>query len=128
MILVIDDDVEDFDIISEAIKTVKPSARLKYFENAEECLSKLPQMDPKPSIILLDINMPKMNGMEFLKEFQKNKTLSKIPIVILSTTCVQEQKKNCATLGAVNYISKPTSWAESLATAKNILTIEETYS
>jgi CheY-like chemotaxis protein len=59
MILVIDDDVEDFDIIAEAIQTVKPSEKLKYFNDAEECLCELPRMEPKPSIILLDINMPR---------------------------------------------------------------------
>jgi CheY-like chemotaxis protein len=68
-----------------------------------------------------------MSGLEFLKEFQKNKTLSKIPIM-MSTVCVREQKKSCAALGAVNFISKPNSWKETLDTAKNILDIEDIYS
>jgi CheY-like chemotaxis protein len=128
MILVIDDDLDDFEIIAEAIRTVKPSAKLTHYDDPEECLTELQRMQLKPTIILLDINMPRMNGVQFLQEFRKNKPLSKIPVVILSTLNEHEQKKNCASLGAVNFISKGKTWQELQEIAKTILTLEATYS
>lgn len=126
MIVVVDDDSEDFAIISEAIKTLKPSAKLMYFNDAEECLNELPVMSPKPSVILLDINMPKMNGFEFLKEFKK--TSLSVPVVIMSTTSIQDQKRSCAALGATGYLKKPNTWNEMTEIAKSVLNLAQTYS
>jgi CheY-like chemotaxis protein len=128
MILVIDDDVDDFDIIAEAIRTVKPSAKLAHCDDPEECLMELQRLQLLPTLILLDINMPKMTGVQFLQEFRKNISLSKIPVVILSTLNEQEQKKNCASLGAVNFISKGKTWQELIEIANTIISLEATYS
>ena len=127
MIVVIDDDKDDFDIIAEAIKVVNPYAQLKYFDDPVKSLEILPQVSPRPSVILLDINMPKMTGVDMLIAIKKSTSLSKIPVVMLSTSPVQEQKKVCASLGATHFISKPRSWNEMLEVATYILQIQQTF-
>lgn len=61
----------------------------------------------KPDIILLDILMPKMNGLSVLENLKQNPETSNIPIVILSAKITQEDKKRSSELGAVQYITKP---------------------
>ena len=95
MILVIDDDADDFDLLAEAIQTVSPSADLKYFQDAEDCLNEIQTMEVEPSIILLDINMPKRDGFTFLKQFRENKPLSKFPLLLCQLASLKNIRKVC---------------------------------
>jgi two-component system response regulator len=128
MIVVVDDDVDDFEIISEAIRTVEPSSDLRYFRDGSECLTELEKITPRPSLVVLDINMPQMNGFEFLKRIRTHRMLSSIPVVMLTTSNNRWQKEQCAILGATGYLTKPTSWADLMEAAKSILELERKFS
>jgi len=65
-----------------------------------------------PDIILLDLNMPKMNGLDFLKHFKKEEELRYIPIVVLTTSNNHQEIKNCYKEGASGYIIKPLEYED----------------
>jgi CheY-like chemotaxis protein len=75
----------------------------------------------KPSLILLDLNMPKKDGREALKEIKNNPELRSIPVIILTTSKATEDVNLCYGLGANGYIVKPNSFSE-LANTLKILT------
>lgn len=62
---------------------------------------------PRPDLILLDLNMPRMNGLECLASIKQDKSLSDIPVVMLSTSYAERDKIDTFNLGAVDYIAKP---------------------
>jgi len=65
-----------------------------------------------PDIILLDLNMPKMNGLDFLRHFKKEEQLRYIPIVVLTTSNNHQEIKNCYKEGASGYIIKPLAYED----------------
>ncbi|MCP4200901.1 MAG: response regulator [bacterium] len=62
---------------------------------------------PDVNLILLDINMPRMNGLEFLDEIKRNQALSEIPVVVVSTEGKEEDTQRAIDMGASEYITKP---------------------
>ncbi len=78
-----------------------------------------------PDIILLDLNMPKMNGIDFLKHFKKEEHLRYIPIVILTTSNNYQEIKNCYKEGASGYIIKPLEYEEYAERIKFLVTYWE---
>jgi CheY-like chemotaxis protein len=76
---------------------------------------------PPPDLILLDINMPGLNGIEFLERVKRFPQLAKVPVVILTTSQRQQDKEACRNLGARDFITKPTSFEDLLAAARKIL-------
>jgi len=108
-ILQIDDDSEDCDLFFEALQTVS-SAKYLAIHNAIDALIKLEAGTIIPDIIFLDLNMPKMNGAEFLYEIRKREILKYVPVIIFSTSPVSEMMLQTKDLGASDYITKPNSY------------------
>ena len=118
-ILFIDDDPEDIELYKEAISYINAS---DYFANAEkklDCLylthcnniiHYLTGLTTKPDFIFLDINMPLISGKECLKMLKKNPEFSKIPIIMLSTTCQVDDVDDFKALGAIDCVQKPTDF------------------
>lgn len=75
---------------------------------------------PTPGLILLDINMPKVDGFEVLKKLKKDDKLKKIPIIMLTTTDSQKEIDKSYQLGANSYISKPVDFREFQKMIKNL--------
>lgn len=67
---------------------------------------------PYPSLILLDINLPKINGLELLKEIKTHPVLNEIPVVVLTTSERNEDKDEALALGAIKYLTKPLKFDE----------------
>lgn len=111
-ILLIDDDDEDQEIFLAAVEEVSNLVRCVAFSGATEALIKLIAKDLNPDVIFLDLNMPIMNGQQFLIEIKKNTELKNIPVIIFSTsshfTTIQLTKK----LGASDFITKPAKYDE----------------
>lgn len=106
-VLLIDDDEDDREIFSSAIARVGAVKKFTECSCPVAALKSLEQRELKPDIIFLDLNMPKMNGHEFLTRIKSNAELSKIPVVIFSTSGNSRNIKASMDLGASDYITKP---------------------
>ena len=73
-----------------------------------------------PSIILLDLNMPRMGGKEALQKIKSDEVLKKIPVIIFSTSSLDTDIEHCYEYGASSYITKPSGYLHLVAIAKNL--------
>ncbi|MFD2566714.1 response regulator [Pseudotenacibaculum haliotis] len=101
--------IEDDEI--ERMKFAKVASKLGNHtiveaENGEKALEVLERID-LPNLIVLDLNMPKVNGVEFLKILKTNENLQYIPIVVMSTSNNHNDIKRCYEIGASGYMIKP---------------------
>ncbi|HYG52867.1 MAG TPA: response regulator [Flavobacteriales bacterium] len=127
IILIADDDEDDQMMTASAFKDAGVEEPVVAASNGEELLNYLLRQDKYadkpydlPSLILLDLNMPKIDGRIALKEIRKNPTICKIPIVIFSTSNNREDISSSYTNGANSFISKPSSYSELVNMAKVI--------
>jgi len=120
-IFVIDDDADDRKIISDAFKEDNPQVDYAFFENADSFLKSLYSSSQLPDLILLDLNMPGMLGMQVLKELKSSPTFSVIPIIILTTSVREKDKQNAYEIGVNCFLQKPQSYSGFLLLAKAIL-------
>ena len=118
VILVADDDPDDCLLIKDAFKEGLLVNGLRFVEDGEELMDYLrrrgkykdPSSSPRPGIILLDLNMPKKDGREALKEIKSDPDLRSIPVVILTTSKDEEDILRSYNLGANSYITKPVTF------------------
>lgn len=120
-ILLADDDPEDRMIMADTFKELKLSNVIHFVENGESILTYLDSIYetyPLPSLIVLDLNMPRMNGTQTLKYLKANDRYRTIPVIIFSTSINVFEREECLKTGAVSYIVKPVTYKECLDTAK----------
>lgn len=121
-ILLVDDDPEDREVLIDAFQHLQGCNDVLCADNGEAALTLLSQNNlPLPHLIVLDLNMPKMNGTQTLKALKADNRYREIVAVILSTSINPVEKEACISLGAHAYIAKPTSYQESLAIAQMFL-------
>ena len=90
-ILLVEDDQVDCMIIKRALEEVKIDNRLDMVSNGEEALAYLLSIENDlPGVILLDLNMPRMNGIEFLKNVKTHAGLKKVPVIVLTTSRTEQ--------------------------------------
>lgn len=108
-VLYIDDDIDDRFFLSTSFAEVQTKADLVCTSGPEEAFSYLNSLDGDslPSLIVLDLNMPKTDGREALSYLKSNPAFSGIPVVILSTSSSSTEKETCEHLGAASYLEKP---------------------
>jgi len=117
-ILMADDDDEDYMLTAEALheaRILNPLCRVKDGEELMDYLSLKGEYSsrekfPLPSLILLDLNMPRKDGREALKEIEAHDELRKIPVVVLTTSEAKEDIAKCYEIGANSYITKPVTF------------------
>jgi len=112
LILLLEDDIVDVMTIKRAIKHLDISNNLIVKENGEEGLDYLNHCAELPGLIFLDLNMPKMNGIEFLGAIKSNKKWAQIPIVVLTTSKDQHDKLATFSKGISGYMIKPVDYAQ----------------
>lgn len=119
VILIGEDDMDDKEIIEEAFFEIDPSVKIHFVNNGKKLLSFLEEesRDELPSLIVIDYNMPGLNGAEILKSLGVNKKVKNIPKVIWSTSGANQYKSGCLALGAYDYLVKPSTMDE----LKNLL-------
>lgn len=105
VVLCIDDDPDDTDFFGEALKLANPNAQCLTANDGLTAL-KLLRSGPRPNIIFLDINMPRMSGRELLVQIKKNYKWSQIPIIIYSTAIVPRDEADYKKLGAHDVVKK----------------------
>jgi len=107
-VLLVEDDTIDAMAVKKAFKYLHIKNNLFIVGNGEEALEYLRNKDnPKPQIILLDLNMPKMGGVEFMKIAKADDQLKRIPVVILTTSKAEQDRVITFNLGAAGYMMKP---------------------
>ena len=128
-ILICDDDEDDRMLTQQALENAHISNNLRFVEDGEQLLDYLYQRGeysgetgkaPRPGLILLDLNMPKMDGREALKVIKGDKTLHDIPVVVLSTSGFDQDIVRSYELGVNSFITKPVTFS-GLVEAMNVL-------
>ena len=118
MILMADDDSDDRMMARDAFEENRLDNELRFVEDGEELMDYLfrrgkytdPKDSPRPGLILLDLNMPRMDGREALKEIKSNPDLHSIPVVVLTTSSAEEDVVRSYDLGVNSFITKPVSF------------------
>ena len=128
-ILICDDDEDDRLLTQQALEDAHISNCLKFVVDGEDMMDYLHQRGayggetgkaPRPGLILLDLNMPKMDGREALRVIKGDKLLHDIPIVVLSTSSLDEDIVRSYQLGVNSFITKPVTFS-GLVDAMNVL-------
>lgn len=116
-ILLVDDDEEDRMLIREAFNEIGAADAVHFETNGEEAISYL-ENNPGalPGLIILDLNMPRMNGTQTLRFLKSNERYREITVIIFSTSINPLEREACLELGAHSYVIKPTLYQESLET------------
>ena len=124
-ILMVEDNPDDIELTVEALKDARVENFLSVVKDGEEALSylrcqgKYPRA-VRPDLILLDLNMPKKNGRDVLREIKNDPHLKRIPVVILTTSQAEEDILHTYDLHANCYISKPVDFNQFLKVVRSI--------
>ncbi|WP_276496298.1 response regulator [Pontibacter litorisediminis] len=118
VILIADDDAEDRMLVKEALDESRLKNQVQFVENGEELLDYLhnrgkytdKEKYPTPGLILLDLNMPKKDGREALKDIKSDEHLRVIPVVVLTTSKAEEDILRTYDLGVSSFITKPVTF------------------
>lgn len=127
-IVVADDDPDDRVLIREALLETRLSGDVRFVVDGEELMDYLLHRgpyakrgeSPRPSLILLDLNMPRKNGSEALAEIKSDPALRQVPVVVLSTSEAEEDVFRSYDLGANSFITKPASFGSLVEVMKNL--------
>lgn len=123
-VLIIEDDEDDCEMITEGLLTESPDINLKCFSNPVGALAFLQTSKQVPVLIVSDINMPLMNGIDFKKKIDRDAKFRKIPFVFLTTSVNADVvDKATAGLNIPDYFLKPSSTQAFKETVKSILQI-----
>lgn len=129
-ILIADDDADDRELIKAAFEEHGADLQLNFVENGEELMHYLrrkgPYADevtyPFPKLILLDLNMPKKDGREALREIKTDKELKALPVLILTTSTEQKDINKSYELGVNSFIIKPVTFTLLVEFTRTIIT------
>jgi CheY-like chemotaxis protein len=120
-ILLVEDDKVDAMTVKRALKEINITNKLDIVNDGEQALKFLKNPDNEaPGIILLDLNMPRMNGIEFLKIAKKDETLKKIPVVVLTTSREDQDKVDSFNFGVAGYMIKPVDYRKFVEVVRTI--------
>jgi CheY-like chemotaxis protein len=121
VIFVVDDDKEDQLIMVEYFNDVGIGDRVKFFDNGEVTINFLEETKDDsllPNLIVLDLNMPVLNGTQTLLYLKRDARFKHIPVIIFSTSENEDERRKCLAFGAVDYLVKPMSYEEGEAIVK----------
>lgn len=119
-ILLVEDDHVDVLTTRRALKEIHVTNPLVIQENGEDAIGWLHGAEELPCIILLDLNMPIMNGIEFLQSAKADPRLRRIPVVVLTTSEEQEDKLRSFDLGVAGYMAKPVDYRRFVEVMRSI--------
>jgi DNA-binding NtrC family response regulator len=126
-VLLDDDDEHDSWLFEQALNDIKIKTNLSLFKNGKELMDYLLQIDIKPHLIFLDLNMPIKNGMECLLEMKQDANLKNIPVAIYSTSSSEKDIENTFISGANIYINKPSNFDKLKEVVEKVLQLNWQY-
>jgi CheY-like chemotaxis protein len=110
MLFYVDDDPDDVELFLDALKSTKEPVNCMTARDGEEALLVLESSQVLPELIFLDINMPRMNGLQFLVEMKKNKRLAHIPVIVYSTSRYFKEINEFYRMGVSKVMIKQSSY------------------
>jgi CheY-like chemotaxis protein len=122
-ILLVEDNPMDLDLTLRAFNKKKFSNTIQIARDGEEALAFFPRWEagePLPAVILLDINLPKVNGLEVLQKLKEHPVFRRIPVVVLTSSRENSDLKTAYDLGVNSYIEKPVSFSKFIEVAEHI--------
>jgi CheY-like chemotaxis protein len=122
-ILLVEDNPMDLDLTLRAFNKKKFSNTIQIARDGEEALAFFPRWEagePLPAVILLDINLPKVNGLEVLQKLKEHPVFRRIPVVVLTSSRENSDLKTAYDLGVNSYIEKPVSFNKFIEVAEHI--------
>ena len=120
-ILIADDDQEDRYLLHTAFEEIGRSNDIFLVENGLQVFTYLDsslEQTNMPSLIVLDLNMPILNGMETLLRLKAHKLYKDIPVIMFTTSVHEVEKEKCLAIGAADFIKKPARFQQTVSTAK----------
>ena len=119
-ILIVEDSPSDYESVARAFKKLGVKDAVYHCESGEEALDFLyhrkgysgAQKAPRPSVILLDLNLPGTDGRDVLKQIKNDPNLKSIPVVVLTTSDLEKDIRECYQYGANSYMVKPSNWED----------------
>ena len=120
-IFLIDDDWDDRELITSALKETAELYSIHIATSGGEAMESLMTKKEFPDMILLDLNMPGMNGFDVLKELKKDPDLKPIPVIIFSTSHNKTDVDRSYSLGALKFITKPTLYSELVRVLRSLV-------
>ncbi|MGX5854713.1 response regulator [Dyadobacter jiangsuensis] len=120
-ILLIDDDEDDQEIFLTALESTRKPVRCTVLDSARKVLNQIHRGELEADLIFLDLNMPLMNGQQFLAEIKKDEKLRKIPIIILSTSSNAATAMQVKEMGACHFFTKPDRFEDLVAILDEVL-------
>jgi two-component system response regulator len=128
-ILLIEDNSTDTELILRTFKKQKPDLKVKIATDGAAAIGVLSELSDSmakktahaPKVIILDLNMPKMNGQQVLRKVKEDKFTSTIPVVILTSSANETDIRECYRLQANSYIVKPVDYEEFSRTISGIV-------
>lgn len=125
-IMIVDDDEEDQDVLEDALKTLNVQEPIYFEKDGMEAVDRLEQLfaeNSLPCLLIADLNMPRMSGLQLLQHLKKEERYKKIPVIIYSTSVNPLEKEQCMRSGAHSYITKPLTYKENVDVAKHFLSL-----
>lgn len=120
-VLLIEDDKIEVMKFNRTISKLQLNHQIIEANNGEEALNILTKRDRLPDIILLDLNMPKVNGIEFLNILKKNDYLKYIPTIVLTTSSNHKDMLECYKIGIAGYVIKPLKYEDYMKKINKVL-------
>jgi CheY-like chemotaxis protein len=120
-ILLIEDDMIEVMKLNRTISSLNLNHNIIEANNGEDALEILEKKDQLPDVILLDLNMPKINGIEFLKILKQDNLLKYIPTIILTTSSNQRDLLECYEIGIAGYVLKPLKYEDYITKIEKLL-------
>ncbi len=120
-IFVVDDDPDDQELVTEALGMIEIRSVQEYFLDGQELMDRLvAEKAILPDLILLDLNMPRVDGRTALSRIKSNDKLRHLPIVILTTSRSEDDVRSCYRLGANSFITKPARFEELVSVMEKV--------
>lgn len=122
LLFLVDDDIDDHEIFKSALAKVDEDLALLTATNGYEALNVLSTASTLPDYIFVDLNMPRMGGLQFLKEIKQTDTLKNIPIIIYSTSSNPSDIAKTKQLGAISFVTKPSRFSDLCNLLQSLIT------
>ena len=122
-ILLVEDDQDDQLLFQEALAVADGTVRCTSACNGIDALEQLNAAEQLPDVMVIDVNMPKMNGIDCLKAIKQSDRLQAIPIIMYSTSCSKDCQQDCLNSGAAGFMNKPSDFLELISKIKQIISL-----
>jgi CheY-like chemotaxis protein len=93
VVMIVDDDPDDIHLYCDLLEAIDPAINVKTFLQSPEALSYLLETKSLPDLVILDLNMPRIGGLDFLAKIRSEDSLKRLHVVVITTTCTEENTK-----------------------------------